>query len=116
MQNALDLDIIDHYVLSHKLIIWATPTLLERKQLQSATSPNNFTAQEARNYSNAELPKICNRVVFAKHSNTTLKLLGKAIPFDFSLVCENHLTEFYPNARKKIIAYNVLGVGLRDYI
>ena len=72
----------EHYVLTPNPVLQATPMLFEPKQIQSATVPNTFTAQEAGYYSNVELTKFWNHF-FTKQSNTTLKLLGKAICNDF---------------------------------
>ena len=58
-------------------------------------SPNSLTAQEAGTYSNTELTNLWNSVLFTKHSDTTLKLLGKAISFDFLATCKQHPTDFY---------------------
>ena len=51
-------------------------------QIKTTISPNTFTAQDAGIYSNADLNQFWNRVVFAKHSDTTLQLLGRAITYD----------------------------------
>ena len=64
----------EHYVLPPKPVLRATPKLLEPKQSQSAVSPKTFTAQEAKNYSIAELTKIWNRVFLMEQSDTNLKL------------------------------------------
>ena len=53
------------------------------KQNQFALSSNIFNAEEARIYSIAELSNLWEPVFFTKHSDTTLKFLGKAIPSDF---------------------------------
>ena len=61
---ALDLYYAERYVLTPKFALRATPTLIELKQLESATSSNTSTAQDAGIYSKAELTKFCNRVFF----------------------------------------------------
>ena len=43
---AIDLDNDEHYELTPKLVLPATPTLFEPKEVQSAISPNTFTAQD----------------------------------------------------------------------
>ena len=48
-------------------------------QIKTTITPETFTAQDAGIYSNAELDQFWNRVLFAKHSDTTLQLLGKLI-------------------------------------
>ena len=52
-------------------------------QIRTTITPNTFTAQDAGIYSNAELDQFWNRVFFAKHSDTTLQLLGKSLSYDF---------------------------------
>ena len=52
--------------------------LFEAKQVHSAKRPFPFTAHEVGIYSNAQLANFWNRVLFTKHSDTTLKLLGKS--------------------------------------
>ena len=71
---ALDLKTDEHYELTPKPVLRATPTLFEPSHFQFATSPNTFAAQEAGLYSNAELIDFWNRASFTKHSDTTMKL------------------------------------------
>ena len=75
-------------------------------------SPNTFTAEDARIYSNAELNNFWNRVLFTKHSDTTLKLLKKAISSASSAM--------YPendrSSRKHDNPYNLLRIGLHDQL
>ena len=53
-------------------------------QIKTTIRPNTFTAQDAGAHSNAELDQIWNRILFSKHSDTTLQLLGKALSYSFS--------------------------------
>ena len=78
---ALDFDKDEHYVLTLRLVLRASPTLFEPEQVQSATSPNAFTAQGAGIISNAEVTNFWNNVLFTKHSETTVKLLEKAVSY-----------------------------------
>ena len=55
-------------------------------QTNTTIKPNTFTAQNTGIYSNAELDQSWNRVLFAKHSATTLQLLGKSLSYDFITV------------------------------
>ena len=48
-------------------------------QTKTTIRPNTFTAHDAGIYSNAELNQFWNRILFSKHSDTTLQLLGKAL-------------------------------------
>ena len=52
-------------------------------QIKTTIRPNTFTAQDAGIYSNAELDQIWNRILFSKHSDSTLQLLGKALSYSF---------------------------------
>ena len=52
-------------------------------QIKTTIRPNTFTAQDAGIYSNAELDQFWNRILFSKHSDSTLQLLGKALSYSF---------------------------------
>ena len=93
--RALDICTDEHYLRILKPVLRATLMLFETKQIQPAISPNIFTVQEAGNYSNGELTKFWNRASLTKHSDTTLKLLGKAISYNFLATSEQHPTDFY---------------------
>ena len=89
-QNIIDLDPDtddgDFFVLtpdSHKR---ETPKMFKPTQIKTTITPNTFTAQDAGIYSSAELDQFWNRVLFAKHSDTTLQLLGKSLGYDFITV------------------------------
>ena len=79
-------------------------------QIKTTITPNTFTAQDAGIYSNAELDQFWNRVLFAKHSDTTLQLLGKSFSNDFITVHN----EQHPHTGSN--PYNHLGIGLRDHL
>ena len=52
-----------------------------------------------------------------KHFDTTLKLSGKAISYDFLPTSEQHPTDSYsPPSRNRFNPYIVLGAGLHDHI
>ena len=55
-------------------------------QIKATITANAFTAQDVGIYSNAEIDQFWNRVLFAKHSDTTLQLLGKSLSNDFITV------------------------------
>ena len=55
------------------------PQMFKPTQIKTTITPNTFTAQDAVKYSNAELDQFWNSVLFAKHSDTTLQLLGKSL-------------------------------------
>ena len=52
-------------------------------QIKTTIRPNTYTAQDAGTFSNAELDRFWNRILFPKHSDTTLQLLGKALSYSF---------------------------------
>ena len=60
------------------------PQMFRPTQIKTTITPNTFTAQDAGIYSNVELDQFWNRVLFAKHSDTTLQLLGKSLSYDFN--------------------------------
>ena len=71
------------YILTLKPLLQATPTLHEPKQVHTEISPKILTAQETGIFSDNELTKFWNRVLFTKHSLTALGLLEKAVSYDF---------------------------------
>ena len=83
-QNVIAFDAANDetYVITLKQVLWATLTLFQRKQVDSARNANAFTAQQTGNSANAELTNIWNSVLITKHSDTTQKLLEKVIWFD----------------------------------
>ena len=78
-----DSDETDFYILTPEPVKKEPPQMFKPTQIKTTISPNTFTAQDAGIYSNADLNQFWNRVLFAKHSDTTLQLLGRAITFDF---------------------------------
>ena len=106
-----------HFALTTRPVLRATPTLFETNQFQPATNLNTFTAQKAGNCSNAESTDFRNRVLFTKHSDTTLKLLGKALSYDFLATAEQHPTDSDSSPyRNRFNHFNVLRVGLHDHL
>ena len=79
-------------------------------QIETTITPNTFTALDAGIYSNAELDQFWNRVLFAKHSNTTLQLLGKSLSYDFITVHNEQHSNTGSNP------YNHLRIGLHDHL
>ena len=74
------------YVLTLDPLKREAPQMFKPTQIKRTITPNTFTAQDAGIYSNAELDQFWNRVLFAKHSDTTLKLLEKSLGYDFITV------------------------------
>ena len=79
-------------------------------QIKTTIRPNTFTAQDAGIYSNAELDKFWNRILFSKDSDTTLQLLGKA--FSYSFISSN--TPYYDANTPHENPYKTLRIGFHD--
>ena len=80
-------------------------------QIKTTIRSNTFTAQDAGIYSNAELDQFYNRILFSKHSDTTLQLLGKTL--NHSFISSN--TADYSDAHiSQTNPYNTLRIGLHD--
>ena len=97
-QNIIELDPDaddgDFYVLTPDPLKREPPQMFKPTQIKTTTTPNIFTAQDAGIYSNAELDQLWKRVLFAKHSGTTLQLLGKSLSYDFiTMHNEQHPTQ-----------------------
>ena len=89
----------------------------EPEQVQSAISPNLFTAQEPGISSNAEITNFWNRVSFLKHSDATLMILGTAISYDILATSEHHPPELHSIHKGNWFnPYNVLRVNLHDHL
>ena len=86
------------------------PQMFKPTQIRTTITHNTFTAQDAGIYSNAELDQFWNRVLFAKHSDTTLQLLGKALSYDFITVHNEQHSDTGSNP------YNHLRIGLYDHL
>ena len=76
----------DFYVLTPDPLKREAPQMFKPTQIRTTKTPYTFTAQDAGIYSNAELDQFWKRVLFAKHSDTTLQLLGKSLSYDFITV------------------------------
>ena len=86
------------------------PQMFKPTQIKTTITPNTFTAQDAGIYSNAELDQFWNRVLFAKHSDTTLQLLGKSLSYDFITVHNDKHSYSGHNP------YNHLRIGVHDHL
>ena len=73
-----DSDDQDFYILGPEPIERKPPLMFLPSQNRTTINPNTFTAQDAGIYSNAELDQLWNKILFSKHSDTTLQLLGKS--------------------------------------
>ena len=74
-----DSDDQDFYILGSEPIKRKPPLMFTPSQIKTTIRPNTFTAQDAGIYSNAELDQFWNRILFSKHSDFTLQLLGKPL-------------------------------------
>ena len=81
-----DTDDGDFYVLTPDPPKRVAPQMFKPTQIKTTITPITFTAQDAGIFSNLELDQFWNRVLFAKHSDTTLQLLGKSLSYDFITV------------------------------
>ena len=98
------------YVLKPDPLKREAPQMFKSTQIETTITPNTFTAQNARICSNAELDQFWNRVLFAKHSDTTLQLLGKSLGYDLITV---HNEQHSHTGSKP---YNHLGIGLHEHL
>ena len=86
------------------------PQMFKPTQIKTTITPNTFTAQDAGIHSNAELDRVWNRVLFAKHSDTTLQFLGKSLSYDFITVHNEQ------HSKAGSTPYNHLMIGLHDLL
>ena len=105
-----DSDDQDFYILSPEPIKRKPPLMFTPSQINTTIRPNTFTAQDAGIYSNAELNQFWNRILFSKHADTTLQLLGKALSYSF--ISSN--TPDYDADSPHGNPYNTLRIGLHD--
>ena len=105
-----DSDDQDFYILGPEPIKRKPPLMFTPSQIKTTIRPNTFTAQDAGIYSNAELNQFWNRILFSKHSDTTLQLLGKALSYSF--ISSN--TPDYDANSPPGNPYNTLRIGLHD--
>ena len=110
-KTALSLDTDQHFVLTAKPIISDPRLLFETRQIETAFSPNTFTAQDTEMYSKQELKHFRDHVLFAKHSDNTHQLLGNPINYDFM-----SKTDTLPVASQNTNPYNIFRIGLSVYL
>ena len=78
-----DSDDQDFHILGPEPIKSKPPLMFTPSQTKTTIRPNTFTAQDAGIYSNAELDHFWIRILFSKHSDSTLQFLGKAPSYSF---------------------------------
>ena len=80
------------------------------QMMKTTIHPNTFTAQDAGIYSNAEHDQFWNRILFSKHFDSTLQLLGKALSHSFI----SSSTPDYDANSPHDNSYKTLRIGLHD--
>ena len=105
-----DSDDQDFCILGPEPIKRKPPLMFTPSQIKTTIRPNTFTAQDAGIYSNAELDQFWNRILFSKHSDSTLQILGKALSYSF--ISSN--TPDYDANSPHDYPYNTLRIGLHD--
>ena len=107
-----DSDDQDFYILGPEPIKRKPPIMFTPSQIKTTIRPNTFTAQDAGKYSNAELDQFWNRILFSKHSDSTLQLLGKALSYSF---ISSNTPDYDANSPHDTgNPYNTLRIGLHD--
>ena len=107
-----DSDDQDFYILRPEPIKRKPPLMFPPSQIKTTIRPNIFTAQDAGIYSNAELDQFWNRILFSKHSDSTLQLLGKALSYSFNSSKTPDYDADSPHGNGN--PYNTLRIGLHD--
>ena len=105
-----DSDDQDFYILGPEPIKRKPPLMFTPSRIKTTIRPNTFTAQDAGIFSNAELDQFWNRILFSKHSDSTLQLLGKALSYSF--ISSN--TPDYDANSPHDNPYNTLRIGLHN--
>ena len=103
-----DSDDLDFYILGPEP--QKPPLMFTPSQIKTTIHPNTFTAQDAGNYSNTELDQFWNKILFSKHSDSTLQLLGKALSHSF---ISSNTPDYDANSPHEN-PYNTLRIGLHD--
>ena len=108
-----DSDDQDFYILGPEPNKRKPPLMFTPSQIKTTIRrPNTFTAQDAGIYSNAELDQFWNRILFSKHSDSTLQLLGKALSYSF--ISSNTPNYDADSPQDSGNPYNTLRIGLHD--
>ena len=86
------------------------PLKFTPSQTKTTIRPNTFTAQDAGIFTNAERDQFWNRILFSKHSDSTLQLLGKALRYSF---ISSNTPDYDANSPHEN-PYYTLRIGLHD--
>ena len=85
------------------------PLMFTPSQIKTTIHPNTLTAHNAGIYSNTELDQFWNKILFSKHSDSTLQLLGKALSHSF---ISSNTPDYAANSPHEN-PYNTLRIGLQ---
>ena len=105
-----DSDDQDFYILGPEPNKRKPPLMFTPSQIKTRIRPNTLTAQDAGIYSNAELDQFWNRILFSKHSDSTLQLLGKTLSCSF--ISSNTSNYDVDSPQDSGNPYNTLRIGL----
>ena len=105
-----DTDDGDFCVLTPDPLKREAPQMFRPTPIKTTITTITFTTQDAGINSNADLDQFWNRVLFAKHSDTTLQLLGKSLSYDFITMHNEQHSHTGSNP------YNFLRIGLHDHL
>ena len=111
MELDLDTDDQDFYIFRPEPRKRKPPVMFTPNQIKTTKRPNTFTAQDAGKYSNAVLDQFWNRILFSKHSDRTLQILGKALNYSF---ISSNTTDYSDTHISQRNPYNTLPIGLHD--
>ena len=107
-----DSDDQDFYILGPGPNKRKPPLMFTPSQIKTTIRPNTFTTQDAGIYSNAELDHFWNRILFSKHSDSTLQLLGRALSNSF---ISSNTPDYDANSPHDTgNTYDTLRIGLHD--
>ena len=107
-----DSDDQDFYILGPEPNKLKPPLMFTPSQIKTTIRPNTFTAQDAGIHSNAELDQFWNRILFSKHSDSTLQLLGKALSYSF--ISSNTPNYDADSPQDSGNPYNTFRIGIHD--
>ena len=106
-----DSDDQDFYFLGQEQPVKRKPRLMfTPSQIKTTKRLNTFTAQDSDIYSNAELNQFWNKILFSKHSESTLQPLGKALSYSF--ISSN--TPNYDKISPHENPFNTIRIGSHD--
>ena len=105
-----DSDGQDFYILGPEPNKRKPPLMFTPSQMKTTIRPNTFTAQDGGKHCNAELDQLWNRILYSKHSDSTLQLLRKAL--NYSFISSN--TPDYDTKSPHENPYIILPIGLHD--